>query len=1079
LLYISYGGEGESIYIERSPIAKMKLVNRTTLLCQEGSSDKVYEVDLCQVEGDKYLVNFRYGRRGSNLKEGTKTTEAVNLKAAEQVFEKLVASKVKGGYHEVTSEETPQPKKSLNPPNPAARQQAILKCITDGGTSKWPLERAIWRAGELKIAEATPLLIPLLGKGNELRDYCLAAALGNCGGKGAIPALISLYQNSRTPDFVSRIAFEGLLKLSDLETRSQLQAETIELLPKELQATANNGSAADFASNLSKYLETDDYKRFAVLDDLYRIDNQYTRPALLGILRTAPLRPNYFQRMRHIFKMAEYRQDAEVFGILTYRLETEDAMFDSDRYYIRLPNGTWVSKYKYEYNNETGQYRNWENPEYKNAMSAPDAKLGYSNQTRNYLRRRIWRTLKGLAKERDPQFINLASQILLQYSDADAQPARQSTFTRWENQGSGWRSVSYHRNWDTFARFHLLYHILYENSDRYHLKHNSKAWCCVEPYKPGDAEPEAREEAFPELWEAHPESLLKLLLESNCRPVHNFAVKAIRCCRDFCDRLDLATSIDLLKKPYEATSKFGFELAREKYNPAELNLELVLAALNSSYEGARHQSYEWIKPHESYFLQESNFIATLITNEYADNRLFARELLVYHEWTDDNATKVLIGRLIAIIMGLESSQTALAQEIGETLLVSFRPQLANLGLSVILDLLGHPLATIQELGAQLLLNHQTPAVELPTELIESLIDSKYEPIRLIGIRIFGQLPDDVLEQRYELILSMVTHKLTSIRQEIRPVIKRLGANYPEFARRMTGDLLSCLRRKEKVEGWHQDIVIVLENDIPDWMSQATKSQVMQLIESNSVNAQELGAKLLSDRSSTWSTDFEISDLIKLASHELFAVRELARNIFSGKLDIIRTNSEEMKVAVRLLESKWEDTQNFAKETFKTQFQLAEWTPEVLISICDSVKEDVRQFGRDLVLRTFQESYGQEYLIKLSEHPSTDMQLFVTNYLEAYASGDTAKIEELRSYFISVLSAVNKCGVAKKRVFKFLQKEASKSEASARLIAEIMARQALTICIGDRAQIIQTLHQIQQKYPHISLPILVKPVTLTR
>ena len=49
----------------------MKLIKRKTLHYQKDSSDKVYEVDLCEVAEDKYLVNFRYGRRGANLKEGT------------------------------------------------------------------------------------------------------------------------------------------------------------------------------------------------------------------------------------------------------------------------------------------------------------------------------------------------------------------------------------------------------------------------------------------------------------------------------------------------------------------------------------------------------------------------------------------------------------------------------------------------------------------------------------------------------------------------------------------------------------------------------------------------------------------------------------------------------------------------------------------------------------------------------------------------------------------------------------------------------------------------------------------------
>ena len=67
----------------------MKLVCQTKLQFKEGNSDKVYEVDLCEA-GEKYFVNFRYGRRGTELKEGTKTNAPVSFAEAENIFQKLV-----------------------------------------------------------------------------------------------------------------------------------------------------------------------------------------------------------------------------------------------------------------------------------------------------------------------------------------------------------------------------------------------------------------------------------------------------------------------------------------------------------------------------------------------------------------------------------------------------------------------------------------------------------------------------------------------------------------------------------------------------------------------------------------------------------------------------------------------------------------------------------------------------------------------------------------------------------------------------------------------------------------------------
>ena len=51
----------------------MKTIKEARLYFKDDKSDKVYEVDLCSVEDNLYTVLFRYGKRGSTLREGTKT----------------------------------------------------------------------------------------------------------------------------------------------------------------------------------------------------------------------------------------------------------------------------------------------------------------------------------------------------------------------------------------------------------------------------------------------------------------------------------------------------------------------------------------------------------------------------------------------------------------------------------------------------------------------------------------------------------------------------------------------------------------------------------------------------------------------------------------------------------------------------------------------------------------------------------------------------------------------------------------------------------------------------------------------
>lgn len=73
-----------------------------SLYYREGSSDKVYHVQLLEDAGG-YVVNFQYGRRGSTLQTGTKTSSPVARGVAEKTFSKLVAEKKAKGYTEGTS----------------------------------------------------------------------------------------------------------------------------------------------------------------------------------------------------------------------------------------------------------------------------------------------------------------------------------------------------------------------------------------------------------------------------------------------------------------------------------------------------------------------------------------------------------------------------------------------------------------------------------------------------------------------------------------------------------------------------------------------------------------------------------------------------------------------------------------------------------------------------------------------------------------------------------------------------------------------------------------------------------------
>ena len=75
-----------------------KQLKSADLFFKEGTSDKVYSAQVVQVSAKEAVVNFQFGRRGNTLNSNTKTPTPVPVAEAEEIFNELVASKVKKGY---------------------------------------------------------------------------------------------------------------------------------------------------------------------------------------------------------------------------------------------------------------------------------------------------------------------------------------------------------------------------------------------------------------------------------------------------------------------------------------------------------------------------------------------------------------------------------------------------------------------------------------------------------------------------------------------------------------------------------------------------------------------------------------------------------------------------------------------------------------------------------------------------------------------------------------------------------------------------------------------------------------------
>jgi predicted DNA-binding WGR domain protein len=999
----------------------MKLITQTLLALQEGTSDKVYEVDLCEVGAEQYVVNFRYGRRGSTLKDGSKTPLPVKRADAQRVFDALVKSKVDKGYYPQgdapAKASTPYRDAQVSTEGTEVRARYVLETL-NGTSKKWSRERAIWRAGELKLRAAEPQLLRLLAaarantdrKAGAMSCYGIAWALGQLGTEASVEPLGRLAADPALGRHVQRIATEAWRKLAPASKLVEMQEEQAKGLPDALRIALEKGDADALHTAFAAHCASDETHAAGTLQLLYLLDTTVTRPALLAALYSLPLVTPFFYSLRYVFKAAEFRRDAEVFGILAYRFETARAN--------RTP-------------------RTYE----KNVLKV------YTSASREYLRRRSWRTLRRMGQLGDLDYVKMAVGILLPFSDADAKPVR-----------SGYKC-----HWDAYAPYRAFNGALYTHSPRYELVSGTKAWRTRGKYTPGGAVPAAREEAFPALWEAAPEGLLHLLAESACTPVHEFAAKALGTCTDFTAKLEDDDLTMLAASPYAVTAALGYDLAKQaSARGLSASTALLLALASSVHEPARTFAVSLIEARRTDLLTDTVFLTALVIAKYADTRTFARRFLRSASLPSETGA-ALVGRIVATLIALGAGSEAIARDATQTLTQSLSDFLATAPPAVIRDLLAHPLEGVQELGAELLLKHDSRSGLLPVEIILSVFRSEFASVRSVGLRLLSEMSEDALALNFKVLVVLSTDKNADLRHGVRPLLGRVYRAHHDIGAHIANGLLEALLRRKITEEAESHVLAVLRDDLREIANGWNADLVWRLLQSGSQRAQELGGLLLQRQD---PANLGVEQIVRLASHEILSVREASWAMFEKSLPRV---TQDMPTAVRITDASWADSRAWAFAFLRT-LPGEIFTAECLVAIVDSTREDVQAFGRELLQTHFRESDGPALLLRLSEHPGRNVQLFTTHYLERFASGSPERLQSLIPFFTSVLSRVNTGRLAKKRVFAFLETEAVQSEYQASTVLSLLERVSASCAIETRARAIEVMCAIHERMPNLPSPL---------
>lgn len=708
----------------------------------------------------------------------------------------------------------------------------------------------------------------------------------------------------------------------------------------------------------------------------------------IAAIKNTPVTEPFTQTFRRLYKIAEFRDDAEVLAILNYRIEATTPS----------PSSYW-------------------------SKSKP-----FSKKTKEYFRRRFVRSLRNIAKFQPNDYTQFAKHALLQADDQDNELVK---------------NIDKY-NLRYFPRLSAMNYILHDKSIL--LRPNYlNIWL-----KQRDVKKDiARTEAHPTLWDQAPQDLLDLLLCCKARIVNDFAYNRLENKADFLKDISKKDWMLLVQRPYENTALLALEHLKDSLS----DTDVMKVVLNAQFSSVREEALKAIDGES--LGKNIDLLVLMLLSEHDDVYEFAKSYLYTAEKHYTDVSDQLLSELLA------------ADKLQHEVLISrvkwllLHPLKGKASLKSITPLLAKTELEMQLLGANLLETSDYSFAEME-QSYQLMSQSEYPEIRAGAIALLAKLSTAEKIKHKDLLFSALLDEHAALRQKSRDVVATIDDQ--PFRIETFDHVLPTFFKSEPVEGFADDmleLVVVLEPMHKD----VDINLLWRLMTAKAKLAEWVGAVVLPSRN---VNEFSVKQLSLLSKNPTLSIRDWSLTAFEKDLSLSKDNYSQ---AIRILDNPWDDTRTRAITFFQDNFDDAFWNSQRTIAVCDNVYADVQRFGRDLVTRFFNDDQGEEYLIKLSQHPSANVQLFVSGFLKEYATDKVDIIVSLQPYFKTVLSQVNRGRLVKDRIIKFLFEEAEKQQKVATMVAELFSDQSVSMVIADKMQYIKTLYKLQKQFTQIQTPVV--------
>ncbi len=703
---------------------------------------------------------------------------------------------------------------------------------------------------------------------------------------------------------------------------------------------------------------------------------------------------------------------------------------------------------------------NWISVEEEKKKENPS--IAFSKKTKAYFNSASYKKIYELSQNDADLYIQFASKILISLNDKEDHVTEDIQYA-YDYNSVTQNYESEQRHFPKYHDFPGLMYILYGTSTRFSQQKNK--WYYTEEAKIENA----REEILSNVWNEKSDAVLQVLAEAKSELAIDFSIRIIEDNLHFLETISSELIAKLVGHYNTKVVTLISEVLEKKYANLQPEESIIIGLLSSGNEKAIQLGLGWLEKYrDQYFISSDFIISLLFTNQLPVidylQKLYQSEV-IYDYKIDIQKLKPFF---IKSTLYTRDYLVAVNNLIGNS---EFGKLLSETTTHKISELSNSSQTTNKLFAINLAKHSSSPAFKIFKDSFDGYITSDDALLRKAGIEILAHFPDEFLLKNSQEIVGFCFSEYEEVREAILPTIERLVKLDTVFKNNLLNKLLNVLTESEDYEGLHKDSFTLLTKYFKDSLTSLSEEQIFYFVLSKYEFAQNLGTPLFEKRIQL--TTLSIKQLVRLADSDVFSIRDKVQSYFEKNVSKINA---ELEQALLIFNAEWQDVIDWACVYFDENISPENWTVDILLYVCDNVKKDVQNFGMKMITKHFSNEKGLLLLEKLQEHPTKEMQFFVTNYLKSFAKDNPKVIIQLKDYFKTSLFNINTNRATKTRVYSFLEAEAVKNEEVAKMTIDLISAVLDTKTIIDKSKNIDVLLAIAAEFPALEIPLLIKEVT---